>query len=114
DSPDSRMGFKELTNFLEYVCDEHDLPIDPADSGLTDRIFDSLEKYLDSSLTIVESFGYVASERFRTFRYKAERSPIRGWQPHRAFISGYHTLTPAQETGAPAPGHSPKESPAAV
>lgn len=93
DCPDLPLSFRELDNFLECVCDENNLPIDPADSGLTDRIFAAVQQERADSLVIAE-LGYLASEKHRAYRHTQTKYPIRGWLPYRTYMSAYHLNPP--------------------
>lgn len=85
DCPDLGIGFHELKLYLERLCDAYNLPIDPADRGITDRIFAAVIHKHRDSLRVVEPFGLYPSSQYQSFRSGAG-PPAKGWQPYRTAV----------------------------
>jgi hypothetical protein len=60
--PLSPIGYREMTNYLEYLLDANGLPV-PNDAQLTDRILANVERRLGDRINACE-LGFAASPKF--------------------------------------------------
>jgi hypothetical protein len=89
--PDLPIAYRELTNFLEALCDESCLPVATLDSGITDRILLAVEQK-QSELIRCDPCGYLVAESYRTKRNQMSDTPS-GWTKRRTYFAAY---TPGQ------------------
>jgi hypothetical protein len=89
--PDLPIAYRELTNFLEALCDESCLPVETLDSGITDRILLAVEQK-QSELIRCDPCGYLVAESYRTKRNQMSDVPS-GWTKRRTYFAAY---TPGQ------------------
>jgi hypothetical protein len=99
DAPDAPIGFLEITNYLDHLREELDLPLNLDDPGIVDRILDSVQLANLDTLIASEPFGFFPSPKWQTYRHSVSSAyPIRGWQASRTAVAGYIPSPPALGT----------------
>jgi hypothetical protein len=99
DAPDLPIGYLEITNYLDHLREERDLPLHLDDPRIVDRILDSVKQANPDSLLVSEPFGFFPSPKWQTYRHTISSAyPIKGWNQSRTAVSGYTPSSPGLGT----------------
>jgi hypothetical protein len=89
DAPDLPISYLEITNYLDYLCDRLDLPLNLDDREIIDRILFAV-RLANHELAVVEPCGFFPTPKWQTYRQSnSSKYPIPGWNESRTFFSGY-------------------------
>lgn len=98
-APDLPIGFLEITNWLDHLREELDLPLSLDDPQIIDRILDSVKLAKADTLLVSEPFGFLPSPKWQTYRHRdSSNYPIRGWNQSRTAVAGYVPSSPGLGT----------------
>jgi hypothetical protein len=99
DAPDLPIGFLEISNHLDHLRQELDLPLNPDDPRIVDRILNGVKEANLDTLLVAEPFGFFPSPKWQTYRQdNSSKYPIRGWNESRTAVSGYIPSSPGLGT----------------
>ena len=99
DAPDLPISFLEVTNLLDRLRDERDLPLSLDDPQIVDRILDSVKQANPDTLVALEPCGFFPSPKWQSYRHGlSTQYPIPGWKDSRTAVSGYIPSSPGLGT----------------